>query len=97
MTKLIRNLSFVAFLAAASFGPSTGLQAQSSCSYLIETYCTWGWIPPENGEYAVEFACSGGPGCSTMSWCCEEFCEPWEADYECMEQEGHIAGTCECW
>ena len=97
MTKLIRNLSFASFLAAASFSSSTGLQAQPNCSYLLETYCVWGYYEPENGEYAAEFACSGGPSCGTMSSCCEEFCGEWEADYQCETYKGHIEGTCECW
>ena len=99
MTKLIRNLSFASFLAVASLSPSTGLQAQSSCSYIIETYCLWGFVEPENGEFKIQFACSEPIACSQMSWCCTETCEgeQLEPDFECSTHEGYKPGSCECW
>ena len=97
MTKLIRNLSFAAFLAAASLSPSTELHAQVDCGFLLQNYCLWGPIPP-NG---VGYACTSPVTCGQMEDCCEQSCEGLDLEVtenSCgpTEAGGNIAGRCVC-
>ena len=94
MTKMIRNLSFGAFLAAASLNSS--VVRADHCEGPAWEYCLWG--PGANG--GTDFGCTSPPiTCNFMAECCSELCEEDQmqvSSYSCQTVESTIAGNCTC-
>jgi hypothetical protein len=91
MTKLIRNLSFATFLAAASFSSSPALHADD-CDVLWY-YCVWG-----PGESGTNWGCTGLT-CNFMAGCAVEICQEdgkQLTSFSCHSEPYYIWGNLTC-